>query len=180
MDAILGLGHFCETHGPCIILSTQRCKEEPRQYPHNLSVPWCESCQSISLDQSLVSKDNTTCYVTTRTPLEQDLGFLLKQAAVRSLSCEVIYNIKLLLVFSILNLFAQETSKEGGTMYFGDTERGHVLSHTFPIQDSLARGFLRKYCILILMRDKVNKYGQLFYTHIKQVLMKNNTPETKT
>ncbi|RZC37528.1 folliculin, partial [Asbolus verrucosus] len=135
MDAIVGLGHFCESHGPCVILSTQRCKEEPQQYPHNLTVPWCESCQSIDLDQSLVSKDEGICYVTTRTPLQQDLAFLLKQAAVRSLSCE-------------------ETSKEGGTMYFGDSERGHVLSHTFALQDSLARGFHRKYSILILMRDK--------------------------
>jgi folliculin len=40
-------------------------------------------------------------------------------------------------------------------MYFGDNERGHVLSHTFALQDSLARGFHRKYSILILMRDKV-------------------------
>jgi hypothetical protein len=137
MDGIVGLGHFCETHGPCVILATQRCKEEPQQYPHNLTVPWCESCQSIDLDQSLVSKDESTCYVTTRTPLQQDLAFLLKQAAVRSLSCE-------------------ETSKEGGTMYFGDNERGHVLSHTFALQDSLARGFHRKYSILILMRDKIH------------------------
>lgn len=41
-------------------------------------------------------------------------------------------------------------------MYFGDNERGHVLSHTFTVQDSLARGFHRKYSILILMKDKVN------------------------
>lgn len=40
-------------------------------------------------------------------------------------------------------------------MYFGDSERGHVLSHTFTVQDSLARGFHRKYSILILMKDKV-------------------------
>ncbi|EEZ99966.1 folliculin [Tribolium castaneum] len=136
MDGVVGLGHFCESHGPCVILATQRCQEEPRQYPHSLSVPWCESCQSIDLDQSLVSKDEGVCYVTTRTPLQQDVAFLLKQAAVRSLSCE--------------------ETREGGTMYFGDSERGHVLSHTFALQDSLARGFHRKYSILILMRDKIH------------------------
>lgn len=42
-------------------------------------------------------------------------------------------------------------------MYFGDNERGHVLSHTFSLQDSLARGFYRKYCIIVLMKDKVIK-----------------------
>lgn len=89
MDGIVGLGHFCESHGPCVILATQRSTREPQQQPHTLTVPWCESCQSIDLDQSLVSRSDSTCYVTTRTPLQQDLAFLLKQAAVRSLSCEV-------------------------------------------------------------------------------------------
>lgn len=46
-------------------------------------------------------------------------------------------------------------SKDGGTIYFGDNERGHVLSHTFAVHDSLARGFFRKYSILMLMRDQV-------------------------
>lgn len=54
-------------------------------------------------------------------------------------------------------MLQQETSKEGGTLYFGDNERGHVLSHTFTLQDSLARGFHRKYSILILMCDKVRQ-----------------------
>ncbi|RZC35460.1 Folliculin domain containing protein, partial [Asbolus verrucosus] len=114
---------------------------EPQQYPHNLTVPWCESCEFIDLDQSLVSKDKGICYGTTRTPLQQDLAFLLKQAAVRSLSRE-------------------ETSKEEGTMYF-DSERGHVLSHTFALQDSLTRGFHRKCSILTLMRDKINGIEQM-------------------
>lgn len=88
MDGILALCHFCESHGPCVILCTQKCKEEPLQSPHSLTVHWCEACQSINLEQALVSRD-TNCYVTTRTPQQQDLAFLLKQAAVRSLSCEV-------------------------------------------------------------------------------------------
>lgn len=32
-----------------------------------------------------------------------------------------------------------------------------MLSHTFTLQDSLARGFHRKYSILILMCDKVRQ-----------------------
>ncbi|KAK9887031.1 hypothetical protein WA026_019957 [Henosepilachna vigintioctopunctata] len=138
MDAIVVLGHFCESHGPCVILCTQKCKKEPLQTPHSLTVPWCESCQSVELDLALVSKNEKCCYVTTRTPLQQDLAFLLKQAIVRSLSCE------------------EESSKEGGTLYFGDNERGHIISHTFSLQDSLARGFHRKYSISMLMRDKIH------------------------
>ncbi|KAK4876999.1 hypothetical protein RN001_009505 [Aquatica leii] len=138
MDGILALCHFCETHGPCVISCTQRSKEEPVQTPHSLTVPWCEACQSIDLSQALLSRDSKTCYITTRIPQQQDLAFLLKQAAIRSLSCE------------------EETSKDGGTLYFGDNERGHVISHTFILRDSLARGFHRKYSILMLMRDKIH------------------------
>lgn len=89
MDGILALCHFCESHGPCVILCTQRCKVEPQQLPHTLTVPWCEACQSVNVDQAFVSRDEKTCYVSTRTPQQQDLAFLLKQAAVRGLSCEV-------------------------------------------------------------------------------------------
>lgn len=139
MDAILALGHFCEVHGPCIILCTQRTNQQtPLQSPHSLTVPWCSACQSIALDQAFISRSaKTECFITTRTPLKQDLAFLLKQAAVRSLSCEYEQN-------------------EGGTLYFGDNERGHVISHSFRVQDSLARGFCRKYALLMLMRDKIH------------------------
>ncbi|KAL1517377.1 hypothetical protein ABEB36_001147 [Hypothenemus hampei] len=137
MDGILALGHFCETHGPCVILCTQRCSEEPKQVAPTISSLICEACQSLDVKQALVSRDEKCCYVTIRTPLQPNLAFLLKQAVVRSLSCE-------------------ETSNESGLLYFGDNERGHVLSHTFNVQDSLARGFQRKYCILMLMQDKIH------------------------
>lgn len=132
MDGIIGLGHFCETHGPCVILSTQRYAEEPQQKPHSLIVPWCEACQSLQVDQAFLSRDSKQCYVTTRTPLLQADAFLLRQATVRSLSCEL-----------------------EGTRYFGDNERGHVYTQPFNVHDTLARGFQRKYCILVLMKDKL-------------------------
>lgn len=152
MDGILAMGHFCETHGPCVIVCTQRCEEEPKQFPHSLTVPVCESCQSLDLKQAIVSKNEKCCYVTTRTPLLQDLAFLLKQAVVRSLSCE-------------------ETDPNGGTLYFGDNERGHVISHIFTVHDSLARGFQRKYCIVMLMRDKIHLLNcwPFLTEHIKKI-----------
>lgn len=138
MDAIISLSHFCESHGPCVILSTQKRDKEPLQSPHSLTVPWCDACQSIDLDMAMVSRKDKVCYVTTRTPIQQDLAFLLKQASVRSLSCE------------------EESNKEGGSLYFGDSERGHVINNNFTLHDSLARGFHRKYSILILMKDKIH------------------------
>nr|XP_022905709.1 folliculin [Onthophagus taurus] len=155
MDGILALGHFCESHGPCVILCTQKAENPPKnQAPHALTVPWCDSCQSIFLNQALVSKNEKGYYVTTRTPLQQDLAFLLKQAVVRSLSCE------------------EETSGEGSPIYFGDHERGHVLARTFTLQDSLARGFYRKYTILMLMRDKVHLLNvwPVLVKHIKEIV----------
>ncbi|XP_066159101.1 folliculin isoform X2 [Euwallacea fornicatus] len=125
MDGILAVGHFCESHGPCVILCTQRCQQEPQQFSHCLTVAVCEACQSLDLKQAIVSKDDKGCFVTTRTPLPQDLAFLLKQAVIRSLSCE----------------------------------------------DSLARGFQRKYCIIMLMRDKIHLLNSWSFVtkHIKQI-----------
>lgn len=108
MDGILALCHFCETHGPCVILCTQRSKNEPTQSPHTLTVPWCEACQSINLDQAFVSRNEKATYVTTRTPQQQHLAFLLKQAAVRSLSCEVMVSCTLRCI--VLSLFFGGTS----------------------------------------------------------------------
>ncbi|XP_018330975.1 uncharacterized protein LOC108740934 isoform X2 [Agrilus planipennis] len=88
MEGILALCHFCETHGPCVILCTQRFKQEPNQSSQNLSAS-CDACFSINANQALICRENGKMYVTTRVPLQQDLAFLLKQAAIRSLSCEV-------------------------------------------------------------------------------------------
>lgn len=39
-------------------------------------------------------------------------------------------------------------------MYFGDSTRGHVISHTFFLKDAQARGFQRWYSIIVFMNDK--------------------------
>lgn len=40
-------------------------------------------------------------------------------------------------------------------VFFGDASRGHVLSYTFQIHDSQARGFFRLFSIIVLMKDKM-------------------------
>lgn len=42
-----------------------------------------------------------------------------------------------------------------GPIFFGDEQRGHVLSYTFYIRDSQARGLQRWYSILVIMMDKI-------------------------
>lgn len=90
MNGILALGHFCETHGPSVIICTQALSEiHNQQPPHILTVPLCNACKSIDLNHAYISKYESSTYVTVRTALKQELAFLLKQACVRSLSCEV-------------------------------------------------------------------------------------------
>lgn len=155
MNGIFALGHFCESHGPSVILCTQSLTELHReQPPHILTVPWCNACKSIELNHAYLSKYEASNYVSVRTALKQELAFLLKQACVRSLSCE------------------EETGKDGGTVYFGDSERGHVLSYTFRLPDSLARGFHRLFTIILLMRDKVHLLNSWPFvtTHLKKLI----------
>lgn len=57
-------------------------------------------------------------------------------------------------------------------MYFGDERRGHVLSHTFFLQDSQARGFHRWFSIVVFMRDKhflINSWLFL-QSHLQQLV----------
>lgn len=64
-------------------------------------------------------------------------------------------------------ILLQINSKEDGLVFFGDGSRGHVLSHTFQIPDSKARGFYRLFSILVLMKDK------LFLLNIQPFLSHN-------
>lgn len=48
------------------------------------------------------------------------------------------------------------SNKDSGSLvFFGDASRGHVLSYTFQIHDSQARGFYRLFSIIVLMKDKL-------------------------
>lgn len=53
------------------------------------------------------------------------------------------------------HLFKVSGNKDGNLVFFGDASRGHVLSYTFQIHDSQARGFFRLFSIIVLMKDKM-------------------------
>ncbi|CAH1976253.1 unnamed protein product [Acanthoscelides obtectus] len=55
-------------------------------------------------------------------------------------------------------------------MYFGDNKRGHIISHVFDVKDSFARGFKRKYCIVVLSQDQISLLQH--YDFIKENLKK--------
>ena len=60
-----------------------------------------------------------------------------------------------------------------GPIFFGDKNRGHVLSHTFFVKDSQARGFQRWYSIIVVMMDKIYLLNSwpFLVTHMRKVCM---------
>lgn len=58
-------------------------------------------------------------------------------------------------------------NSDGNIVFFGDASRGHILSHTFHIHDSQARGFFRLFSIIVLMKDK------MFLLNMQPFLAKN-------
>uniref|UniRef100_A0A2M4BLS8 Folliculin n=1 Tax=Anopheles marajoara TaxID=58244 RepID=A0A2M4BLS8_9DIPT len=143
MNAIIVLCHFCEVHGPGAIFCTQTLRETN---VHELDISFdidrkgCAACNSVGNNIGLVSRDpeSNANFVSSQIPVIPETFPLVKTAAFRSLSSEV-----------------SCTATEGGFVFFGDAKHGHVLSHAFLLTDSEARGFQKRFSIVILMKDKM-------------------------
>ncbi|XP_023685889.1 folliculin isoform X3 [Paramormyrops kingsleyae] len=99
----------------------------------------CEGCRSLPASHpGFVSVDNETGirFLSHQHPRQPQLFSVVRQACVRSLSCEV-------------------CPGREGPIFFGDEQHGFVFSHTFFIKDSLARGFQRWYSIVIVAMDRI-------------------------
>ncbi|XP_038006703.1 folliculin [Motacilla alba alba] len=99
----------------------------------------CEGCRSLAGGHpGYISHDKETSikYVSHQHPNHPQLFSIVRQACVRSLSCEV-------------------CPGREGPIFFGDEQHGFVFSHTFFIKDSLARGFQRWYSIITIMMDRI-------------------------
>jgi len=238
MDAVIALCHFCEVHGPSIVLTTQPFHTStpngvPGTASHGpwglgsmdtafgssvdpLSHPWfnderpplslethsssgsgdssrlppsplggagnigakkagansssssaavskadsCEACKAFqSSHQVFFSFDEETriTFVSSQSPENPKIFSMLRQACVRSLSCEV-------------------CPGREGPIFFGEeaNQGSHVLSHTFYVKDSLARGFQRFYSIIVLMNDKMFLLNSwpFFVENIKAIINK--------
>ncbi|XP_046432380.1 uncharacterized protein LOC124185547 [Neodiprion fabricii] len=156
MNAVIALCTFCEMHGPQVVFTTQTYRncfdnestEKLKFYgPKDVlkkadslqgkaQSEGCEGCKSLGNIKYLSNEHETrTSFLSAQCPLTQEIGSLLKDACIRSLSCEV------------------HSGKEG-ICYFGDDHRGHVLSQTFTLKDAQTRGFRRWYSFIVFMRDK--------------------------
>ncbi|KAJ8318589.1 hypothetical protein KUTeg_003680 [Tegillarca granosa] len=171
MNAIIALCHFCELHGPKILFCTQPFHpQEPdngtdsyeasgsdgsslsnkmKSLTHSTSTgepqtptsltfknDLCEGCYSIRTGFISHDNDAPVSYVSSQHPHHREVFSMIRQACLRSLSGEV-------------------CPGREGPIFFGNDQQGHVLSYTFYIKDSQARGFQRGYSILVVMMDKI-------------------------
>lgn len=99
----------------------------------------CEACRSIQHGHSgFISHDHDAgiSYSSSQYPSQPQIFTMVRQACIRSLSCEV-------------------CPGREGPIFFGDEHYGYTLSYTFFVKDSQARGFQRWYSIIVVMMDRM-------------------------
>ncbi|KAJ1365566.1 hypothetical protein KIN20_025937 [Parelaphostrongylus tenuis] len=207
MQAVIALCHFCENHGPRVMMVTQpmRCTsnkarqpsplgngdhEKPLYYgdctPEILEDPEerCNACTSFgNINQPcLISNDheNKTSYVSTQIPLKERVYDRVRNACLRSLSCEIPAPHKESFPLRPVHTAATAThvnhvrhdglvenvddsgkTDADGPVFFGDADNGYCFSLTFRLRDSKARGFLRLYSFIVVSNDMtyiINNY----------------------
>lgn len=99
MNAIIALCHFCEAHGPCPIFCTHTLRDSKIDEITNIADAQdndCPGCCSIGKTMGMLSQDteSNANFLSTQTAIISNIVPLVKQAAVRSLSCEVMINDK--------------------------------------------------------------------------------------
>lgn len=147
---IVCLAHFCELHGPSIILCTQITT---KQFVHdsllssNSRLATCLSCQlilpnsSVNLTTTITmsSKDGKgeeqKISVSTHYPASSKRYSALTKLVMKSLSVET-------------------TSELSKPMFYGDAINGYCINQIFKIEDVNARGGERKYSLMIVSDDE--------------------------
>lgn len=165
MNAIVALCHFCDHHGPRVMLCTQAFhgtidaqllfdSTRPRREPkvtEDVSITLskedgsfaslhqvCDACRSFPVGRTgIISHDAkaNVFYVSTQRPLEKGTFAIARQACLGSLSFE---------------------GPEGfeGPMIFGENPDIYVLSYQFFLNDSKARGKRRRFSLIAVMKDR--------------------------
>lgn len=152
------LTHFCETHGPTSLLNSRKHKAAIYQdlIENSLS---CQSCKLIlpgNADDANYFLTKDSRYISSKFYNSPILNEKLKAILVRSLSEESISKIS----------------------FFGDSNLMYSVSRVFTIKDSMARGKVRKFSLIItsdnqnslmLNLDKIND----FFHYLIKVLKKS-------
>lgn len=140
-------------------LASQGCRSLPASHPGFMSI----------------DEETGIRFLSHQHPRQPQLFSVVRQACVRSLSCEVNSDVRLHVCVShtsdtltkrpastcihiflfALRPFLQVCPGREGPIFFGDEQHGFVFSHTFFIKDSLARGFQRWYSIVMVAMDRI-------------------------
>ncbi|CDK28247.1 unnamed protein product [Kuraishia capsulata CBS 1993] len=136
------LAHFCEIHGPSVVMCTQSTAldraEEIAAAPPTAS-QLCSSCRLIipksegDLEEpsSIRTVEAGRCYTSSQYPSSQPKYSALRQIVMKSLSVEMTYD-------------------SSAPIMFGDQAIGYSVVMTFKVRDSLARGSERKYALMVI------------------------------
>lgn len=92
MNAIIALCHFCEAHGPNANFCTQTLRDTKiNELIFNFDLINCAACNSIGNTTGMLSKDveSSANFLSSQFCVIPETTNLVKQACVRSLSCEV-------------------------------------------------------------------------------------------
>lgn len=162
MSFAVAFCHFCDIHGPSVLLSCQAVQQQmadelkPSSVATTTAVacnipPTCKACEMQHVFRS-TDKISQIRYLSCQLPWQQpQLCSWLQHICVRSLSCEVNPCV-----------FSEPTNS--------------ALSISFSVRDAMARGFYRWFSIVISSRDLpllvaswpfLNKATQFIITHIQ-------------
>ncbi|WKX93623.1 hypothetical protein Q1695_011132 [Nippostrongylus brasiliensis] len=212
MQAVIALCHFCENHGPRVMMITQPMRSVPSASSSSVSLSnsacqissladndhdhdpicygdctpeiledpeeRCNACTSFgNINQPcLLSNDheNKTSYISTQIPLKERVYERVRNACLRSLSCEISAPRKgssspLRQVHAVTSAIRMSSARRDGatgeemddsretdvdgSVFFGDADNGYCFSLTFRLRDSKARGFLRLYSFIVVSND---------------------------
>ena len=151
MSVIVALCHFCEVHGPEVIMVTQSRRESGSPQPPDLdpviqqiigrnkqSLAGCDRCWSLkNNEQLIISRDlaSNQTFLSSQFVLQPEMEPILRNVVIRAISCEV--------------PFRRETP-----LIFSDSSVSTVASNDFFLKDSKARGFQRYYSIVVVTRER--------------------------
>ncbi|GBP58492.1 hypothetical protein EVAR_82469_1 [Eumeta japonica] len=90
MNAVIGLCHFCEAHGPCPLFCTFTTKDEKHVTEASISSAQCTGCTSIGPETVYVTRNDGVIYCSRESLSNTELSAFLKQSAIRSITCEII------------------------------------------------------------------------------------------
>jgi len=126
----VALCHFCEQHGPSVVFHT-RLVETSRKLINKNTANNCIACNPLGRDPGFITEISDSNRTTFSSGVS-DTDNRLKQACFRSLSSEV------------------SPSKEGPIFFSDSGVDIHVISYTFFLKDSSARGFQRWFSLICL------------------------------